>query len=74
MVKLYVYANYKVTVSTTTWDYVGEDEEGFHYGEWYGTITLQSYSDENDTGTTGTLKIIITDNYEEFLEQKVLKK
>lgn len=74
IVKLYVYANYKITVSTTTWDYVGEDEEGFHYGEWYGTITLQSYSDENDTGTTGTLKIIITDNYEEFLEQKVLKK
>lgn len=72
--RIFTYATYKITVTTSSWDYIGDDgDTGFHYGEWIGTITLQSYSDETDNATTDVLRITVTDNYEKFLSQKIRK-
>lgn len=72
--RLFTYSTYKITINTTSWDYVGDDgDTGFHYGEWIGTITLQSYTDEDDNATTDVLRIKVTDDYEKFLSQKIKK-
>lgn len=40
---------------------------------WSGSFTVTSYSDEEDTATTGTIHVNITGNYEEFVKQKIEK-
>lgn len=40
---------------------------------WAGSFTVTSYSDEEDTATTGTIYVNITGNYEEFIKQKIEK-
>ena len=40
---------------------------------WAGSFTVTSYSDEEDTATTGTIYVNITGNYEEFVKQKIEK-
>ncbi len=40
---------------------------------WSGSFTVTSYSDEEDTATTGTIYVNITGNYEEFVKQKIEK-
>lgn len=40
---------------------------------WAGSFTVTSYSDEEDTTTTGTIYVNITGNYEEFVKQKIEK-
>lgn len=74
--KVYLYNNYKISVTTNSWDYIGDldEENGTHYGIWEGTITLQSYTDEEDNATTEVLRIQITDDYADFLDQKLRKK
>lgn len=55
--------------------YGGYDEETkFNYGSWYGKFKVINYSDEEDIVETDFLNIEVTDNYEEFVEQKILKK
>ena len=55
--------------------YGGYDEEtGLNYGSWYGKFKVTNYSDEEDIVETDYLNIEVTDNYEEFVEQKILKK
>lgn len=74
--KVYLYNNYKISVTTNSWDYIGDldEENGTHYGIWEGTITLQSYTDKEDNATTEVLRIQITDDYADFLDQKLRKK
>lgn len=40
---------------------------------WAGSFTVTSYSDEEDTVTTGTIYVNISGNYEEFVKQKLEK-
>lgn len=40
---------------------------------WAGSFTVTSYSDEEDTTTTGTIYVNITGSYEEFVKQKIEK-
>lgn len=40
---------------------------------WAGSFIVTSYSDEEDTATTGTIYVNITGNYEEFVKQKIEK-
>ena len=74
----------KVKVSESTFTYVGdstngnhyEDGEltqGTHYGVWIGKIKVTNYSDSEDVAETDELTIIVHDNYEDFLKQKVMK-
>lgn len=75
-IKVYLYNNYKITLNTKSWDYIGDDNvaNGTHYGYWEGTINLQSYKDETDTKTSELLRIKVTDDYSDFLDQKLRKK
>ena len=40
---------------------------------WAGSFTVISYSDEEDTVTTGTIYVDISGDYEEFVKQKIEK-
>lgn len=40
---------------------------------WAGSFTVTSYSDEEDTATTGTIYVDISGDYEEFVKQKIEK-
>lgn len=59
--------------SGATFEYVGFDVDQYHYGNWQGQFIITNYSDEEDVITTEKLRIKVYDNYEEFVNQKVLK-
>lgn len=74
----------KVKVSESTFTYVGDSTngshyedgvltQGTHYGIWIGKIKVTNYSDSEDIAETDELTIIVHDNYEDFLKQKVMK-
>ena len=50
------------------------DKDGYHTGTWIGKLIITNYSDKNDVAYSGKLTISVTDNYEDFVKQKVLKK
>lgn len=49
------------------------DENGCHSGVWEGDIRITNYSDKEDVETTGRITVNVTDNYQEFMSQKILK-
>ena len=49
------------------------DENGYHSGVWEGAIRITNYSDKEDVKTTDRIKVDVTDNYQEFISQKILK-
>ena len=74
----------KVKVSESTFTYVGDSTngshyedgvltQGTHYGIWIGKIKVTNYSDSEDVVETEELTIIVHDDYEDFLKQKVMK-
>lgn len=56
-----------------TFEYVGIDDDGWNYGTWYGRFKITNYSDETDIAYTDYLRIIVNDNYHEFVAQKIEK-
>lgn len=40
---------------------------------WTGNFTLTNYSDDTDTADSSTISVTITDNYEQFIKQKLDK-
>lgn len=40
---------------------------------WKGVFTITSYSDEKDTATSETVNVVINDDYESFVKQKIDK-
>lgn len=57
-------ALFRITIKTTSWS----------KPTWVGTITLTSYSDSDDTATTGSLTLTINDNFDKYTEQLVKKR
>lgn len=53
--------------------YIGVDDNGFGYGTWTGRFKITNYSDEEDIAYSEELVIEVTDDYETFLNQKILK-
>lgn len=41
--------------------------------KWTGSFTLTNYSDEEDTATSSTITVVINDDYETFVKQKIDK-
>ena len=60
-----------------TFEYVGEEigEDGstYHYGIWRGKLKVTNYSDETDVAISGDLEIKVTDDYHNFMVQKIEK-
>lgn len=57
-------ALFRITVKTTTWS----------NPRWTGTITLASYSDEDDVATSNSITITINDNFSTYTNQLVKKR
>jgi len=71
MAKTIVDSRYKVKIEdgSTLSDYV----EGSSERVWTGKITLTAYSDDEITGTTDSIQIIVNDDYETFVKNKLDK-
>lgn len=63
MVKTLIDSRYQVKVKESLLDEL----------TWAGSFTVTSYSDEEDTVTTGTIYVDISGDYEEFVKQKIEK-
>lgn len=73
--KVYVKTGYvKLEVEPdATYNYAGTDEDGFEYGTWYGRFKVINYSDEEDIAYSDYITVKVHGNYQEFVEQKVMK-
>ena len=73
--KVYVKTGYvKLEVeSDATYEYVGMDENNVEYGTWYGRFKVTNYSDEEDIAYSDYITVKVHGNYQEFVEQKVMK-
>lgn len=67
---------FKAEVVDGTFTYVGLDADEIHYyGNWTGKFKVTNYSDEEDVATHETaITVKVTDNYYNFLQQKIDKK
>ena len=67
MVKTIIKPTYKVKIKSSDWfDYGGEKI-------WKGSFTITSYADEEDTVTSQVISIVVNDNRELFVKQKINK-
>ena len=72
--KVFVKTGYvKVEVDTGKFDYKGKDKQGHHYGKWTGKFKVTSYSNEDDVAYSTVKNLIVTDDYEYYLTQKIQK-
>jgi len=63
MAKAVVSPKYRVKVKDSTYlDHV-----------WYGTFSVTNYSDETDTADSAMIRVSVTDNYENYIKQRILK-
>lgn len=53
--------------------YVGLDANNNHYGTWTGRFLVTSYSDSEQTAYSQRITIIVNDDYETYLDQKIAK-
>lgn len=63
----------KVEVDTGSFVYAGTDSNGHGYGDWTGRFKVTNYSDDADIAYSDTLIVRVTDDYDYYLNQKVLK-
>jgi len=78
LAKVFVKAGYvKVEVdmddSPATFQYVGLDANNNNYGYWTGRFKVTSYSDSEDVAYSSRISIVVNDDYETYLEQKIAK-
>lgn len=73
--KVYVKTGYvKLEVeSDATYEYVGVDDEGWNYGVWHGRFKVTNYSDKEDISYSDYITVKVYNNYQDFVEQKVMK-
>ena len=63
LAKAIVNPNYKVTVNSYT----------FEGSTWTGSFTVTSYYDETDTATSSTISVLINDDFDTYLTQRMEK-
>ena len=73
--KVYIKTGYvKLEIDpNATFEYVGKDENIGHYGTWYGRFIVTNSSNKEDVAHSDYMTIIVHDNYEAFVKQKMLK-
>ncbi len=62
---------FSVDVSTESWAYQGVDD-GYDYGIWTGTFIITKTSTTEEQKITD-ISVVVNNNYEEFLNQKILE-
>lgn len=72
--KIYVKTGYvKLAINDSSYSYIGTDNDGNAYGIWRGNFKVTNYSNEEDIAYSETVTVKVYGDYEEFLEQKVMK-
>lgn len=65
-------SRYKITVvNSTLTDIIVSGSDA--YRDWNGSFEITSYSDKEDTATTGTIRVAINEDYQLFVKQKIDK-
>ena len=73
-VKVYIKTGYvKIEVNDSVYNYLGEDNNGNHYGAWTGNFKVINNSDKEDVAYSKTIRVIVNDDYQSFIEQKIMK-
>lgn len=78
LAKVFVKTGYvKVEVdmgdNPATFNYVGLDANNHNYGYWVGRFKVTSYSDSEDVAYSARISVVINDDYENYLDQKIAK-
>ncbi|MBQ4523295.1 MAG: hypothetical protein IJA10_10150 [Lachnospiraceae bacterium] len=72
--KIYIKTGYvKLEVNNSTYNYIGEDKNGNHQGAWTGNFKVINNSDKEDVAYSKTIRVIVHDDYQSFIEQKIMK-
>lgn len=72
--KVYVKTGYvKLEINKSEFTYIGKGADGWNHGTWTGNFKVTNYSDEEDVAYSEIISVDVSDNYEEFLQQKILK-
>ena len=72
--KVYVKTGYvKIEINSSNYKYVGTDSSGWNYGTWTGNFKVTNYSDSEDIAYSEIISVKVYDNYQDFIEQKILK-
>ena len=69
---LYLKNSYIIEVTTQEYDFEGGRSDGWNYGSWKGKIKLTEYGSEKKSLETSTLTLVVNDNYQKFLDEKIL--
>ena len=56
-----------------TFTYQGVDANNHHYGLWNGRFLITSYSDSEQTAYSSRITVVVNDDYETYLNQKIAK-
>ena len=72
--KVYIKSGYvKLEVNNSVYNYLGEDSNGNHQGAWTGNFKVINNSDKEDIAYSRTIRVIVNDDYQSFIEQKIMK-
>lgn len=69
----YVSVEVDMTEIPATFTYEGVDQNNHHYGVWNGRFLVTNYSDKTDTAYSQRISVIVNDDYETYLNQKIAK-
>lgn len=72
--KVFVKTGYvRLEVNNSTFKYIGKDSNGTDYGTWTGQFKITNYSDKEDVAFSRILNVTVTNDYLNFIEQKIKK-
>jgi len=71
--KTFINSNYELDATATTGVSKTTVDGVVTAATWTGTFTATSYSDETDSATSSAITVSLTDNYSDFLKQRIKK-
>lgn len=72
--KVYVKTGYvKLDVEQSNYTFIGKGHDGYNHGKWTGNFKVTNWSDSEDIAYSEVITTDVTDNYQEFLEQRIMK-
>lgn len=63
----------KLDINQSNYKYVGIGADGWNHGTWTGNFKVTNYSDEEDVAYSNVITVDVYDNYQDFVEQKIMK-
>lgn len=63
----------KLDINQSNYNYIGLKADGWNHGTWTGNFKVTNYSDEEDIVYSEIITVDVYDNYQDFVEQKIMK-